>query len=301
MLSTQLNFMSQGIICAGTLLLPEHVKQAPVIIMAHGFGLIKDVGLPEFAKRFVKAGYAVFSFDYRCFGGSEGQPRHWVSPKRHLEDWKAALTFVRTLSSVDTQRIALWGYSFAGGHAIQTAAQDAHVSAVILQAPHVSGMSSLKGVPFTTLAKLSLSGVMDLFGGFVNKPVYRPIFGRGNDVAAMATAEAWDGYLSIAPALGNWQNKTRARIFLELPLYNPIRYVHKLRMPTLVISGKNDTIIPESAIRGAAQKMPNAQYFMLESNHFELCIGEIFEKNITLQLNFLARVLPVNNMSKAVA
>lgn len=30
----------------------------------------------------------------RCFGGSEGSPRNWVSPRRHLEDWDAAVQYV---------------------------------------------------------------------------------------------------------------------------------------------------------------------------------------------------------------
>ena len=34
-------------------------------------------------------------FDYRTFGGSDGEPRHWVSPRRHVEDWRAALAFVK--------------------------------------------------------------------------------------------------------------------------------------------------------------------------------------------------------------
>lgn len=91
--TSQLNFISQGTCCAGTLQLPSQNRKAPVIIMAQGFGMIKDAGLPKFAERFVVQGYAVFSFDYRGgFSESGGQPRHWVSPKRHLEDWKAAST-----------------------------------------------------------------------------------------------------------------------------------------------------------------------------------------------------------------
>ncbi len=34
-------------------------------------------------------------FDYRTFGGSDGEPRHWVSPRRHLQDWRAAVRFVQ--------------------------------------------------------------------------------------------------------------------------------------------------------------------------------------------------------------
>ena len=293
----QLTFISLGTRCAGTLQRPEGSRKAPVIIMAQGFGMIKDAGLPAFAERFVAAGYAVFSFDYRGFGESEGQPRHWVSPKRHLQDWQAALNFVQSLTEVDTQNIILWGYSFSGGHAIQTAANNNElVKAVILQAPHVDGRSSLKGVPLAKLAKLSFVGILDLFGGVVNKPVYRPIVGRENDIAAITTPGAWDSIFSQLPENAKWENKTRARIFLEVSNYNPIRVAHQLTMPVVVISGRQDCVIPEQAIRKAAFKMPNAQYYMLNSDHFQFCEGAVFDQNIALQIKFLTENVPVRTL-----
>lgn len=91
MKSIESSFHSQGARCAGTLLLPKGARTPPVIVMAHGFGSIYAAGLQVFADRFVAAGYAVYLFDYRGFGESEGEPRQWISPRRHLHDWKAAL------------------------------------------------------------------------------------------------------------------------------------------------------------------------------------------------------------------
>lgn len=45
--------------------------------------------------QFVAAGLAVLAFDYRGFGGSTGLPRHWVSPRRHLQDWEAVVSHVQ--------------------------------------------------------------------------------------------------------------------------------------------------------------------------------------------------------------
>jgi hypothetical protein len=66
--------------------------------MAHGFGAERTFGLEPFAERFAQAGLAAFVFDYRCFGDSEGQPRNLVSPRRHLQDWEAALSYVKGLT-----------------------------------------------------------------------------------------------------------------------------------------------------------------------------------------------------------
>lgn len=67
-------------------------------------------------------------------------------------------------------------------------------------------------------------------------------------------------------------------------------------MPVLVVFGRNDTIIPEAAIRAAANRMRNAKYYMLESNHFELCAGDVFEANIALQIKFMNENMPVSNV-----
>lgn len=48
-------------------------------------------------------------------------------PHRHVEDYRAALDYVRgpdLVGRVDSSRVALWGTSFAGGHVIRVAAAD---------------------------------------------------------------------------------------------------------------------------------------------------------------------------------
>ena len=53
------------------------------------------MALHGFADRFASNGLAAVIFDYRTFGGSDGEPRHWVSPKRHLEDWTSTIHHVQ--------------------------------------------------------------------------------------------------------------------------------------------------------------------------------------------------------------
>lgn len=293
MKSTHSDFVSQGIRCAGTLLTPNTGKAAPVIVMAHGFGLIRSAGLPAFAARFVQAGYAVFLFDYRSFGDSDGLPRQWISPRRHIEDWRAALAHVRTLEAVDSQRIVLWGTSFSGGHTLQVAARDAGISAVVTLVPHVSGTASLRNTSVLTALRLSLAGLQDLLGGLFDCPVYRPIVGQPGAVAALTGQGAWSGYLQLLPAQARWRNMTRAQVFLELPFYSPIRHAHKIQAPVLVIAGRNDCVTPPDAAQSAATRMPQGRFELLESDHFQPFAGDLFEQGMRMQLAFLHEVVPV--------
>lgn len=98
-------------------------------------GAQKDMGLHQYACAFVSEGLAVLVFDYRTFGGSDGQPRQWVSPSRHVEDWQAAVQYVnqQLKGQVDVSRLGLWGSSFAGGHVLATAVGKPNVLAVVSQ------------------------------------------------------------------------------------------------------------------------------------------------------------------------
>jgi alpha-beta hydrolase superfamily lysophospholipase len=93
--------------------------------------------LPSYAERFAVAGFAVLTFDYRCFGESEGQPRQLIDVKQQREDIRAATHFARRTEGIDPARIALWGTSLGGGHVIVVAADDPEIAAVIAQVPGI--------------------------------------------------------------------------------------------------------------------------------------------------------------------
>ncbi|HBX39479.1 MAG TPA: alpha/beta hydrolase, partial [Marinobacter adhaerens] len=132
MIETPLEFQSDGTTCRGVLYTPDaDSKGLPCVVMAHGFGLTHASGLAPFKEAFCNAGYAVFAFDYRHFGDSDGQPRQTLSPWKEVADWLAALNFARQLDRVDGSRICLWGTSFSGGLVIAAAAKDGNVQCTI--------------------------------------------------------------------------------------------------------------------------------------------------------------------------
>ena len=90
MIETPLEFQSDGTTCRGVLYTPDAgSKGLPCVVMAHGFGLTHASGLAPFKKAFCNAGYAVFAFDYRHFGDSDGEPRGLVSPTKQVDDYVA--------------------------------------------------------------------------------------------------------------------------------------------------------------------------------------------------------------------
>jgi len=297
MKSIDSSFTSQGLRCAGTLLLPSQGNRQdtrpPVIVMAHGFAGVRAMLLPH-ALRFVEAGYAVFLFDYRNFGDSQGQPRHWVDPGRHLQDWDAAIQHVRTLQGVDALRMVLWGTSLSGGHVTCMAARGHRLAAVIAGHPLMSGWAAVTSLSLMQLLRLTFAGLRDVIGSLFGRPHYVPVVGRPGDLAALTGAEAWDGMNQLkALAKEPWENKVLARVLLKMAYYNPIRGACKVRVPTLVIAGSNDSIVSATVAREAASRMPNAEFTLHASDHFQPYYGEYLDRNVQAQLAFLHKHVAV--------
>lgn len=120
-------FPCSDVTCEGWLYRPKRSiagsSKPPVIVMGHGMGGEKAF-LDIYASRFAEIGFAVFTFDYRCWGDSDGSPRRSIDPLKQVDDWVSAVKFVQTnVNEVDSAKLSLWGTSFAGGHVITVAAK----------------------------------------------------------------------------------------------------------------------------------------------------------------------------------
>jgi dipeptidyl aminopeptidase/acylaminoacyl peptidase len=129
---TKVHFYSDGQKLAGVLTLPEGPGPHPGIVLCHGFTGIKELILPDYAGRFVEAGFAALTFDYHGFGESEG-PRGRLIAMEQVRDIRNAITFLQSRPEVDAERIGLWGTSYGGAHAPYVAGIDDRVKCAVAQ------------------------------------------------------------------------------------------------------------------------------------------------------------------------
>lgn len=282
-------FSSGGQSCAGHLYLPDGVDRPPVVVMGHGLGAQQDFRLPAFAARFAARGLAVFTFDYRHWGESGGEPRHLLLPLRQKQDWHAALAHVRGLNAVDGRRVGIWGSSFAGAHVIHVAAEDHDIRAVVSQVLAADTAAAVRGFEASTLAKTMALGIADSARGLLGlSPLYIPIVGRPGELAVLNTAECWDGYLGLVPENSTWRNRVAARSTLHLPLYRAVKVAHRVRAPTLLMGGVRDSLVDIEDIRKLARRLPGAELREFDCNHFEPYYPPLFETFAAEQAEFLA-------------
>ena len=289
---TESHFSSDGTDCVGTLYLPPGADRPPVVVMGHGLGAQQDFRLPAFAERFVARGLAVFSFDYRHWGKSAGEPRQLLIPKRQLRDWHAALAHVRALPDVDGTRLGIWGSSFGGAHVIHVAAQDHAIKAVVSQVLAADTASAVRGFGLAYMLKSTALGVTDAVRGLLGmQPLYFPLVGKVGDTAVMNTAECWDGYLGLVPEHSTWKNQVTARSLLYLPLYRAIKVAHNVSSPTLLMGGIHDSLVAIEDIRALAARLPGSDLREYDCDHFQPYYAPLFETFVTEQADFLVEKL----------
>jgi len=287
-------FYSKGTKCAGWLYMPQASDSLPppVVVMAHGFGAESSFKLPAFAEKFVQKGMAVFLFDYRNFGSSEGEPRNLVSPSRHVRDWLAAVEHVRTLEEVDADRIALWGTSFSGGHVLVVAAIDKGISAVVSQIPFVDGIAALFSYSPGYIFKATANGLRDLLSSIIfKKRHYVKIVGEPRSFAVLNTPESLPGYMGIVPEETSWQNRCPAKALLEIPAYRPAKYAPRINCPVLVVYGEKDSLIAAGDVRKTVQRIKDVKEAPLPTGHFDIYYSEMFTKVAEIEAEFLQEEL----------
>lgn len=286
-------FPSGKDICAAWLYLPEDLPDGvspPVVILGHGLGAIREMRLDAFAERFARAGIAALAFTYRHFGDSGGQPRQLLSIKRQLADWDAAIAYVKARRDVDGSRVAVWGSSFGGGHAITVAARHPELRAAVAQCPFTDGLASALALGPAASLKLAPVLVRDL-GAKVrgSEPAMIPLAAEPGSPALMSAPDALPGYQAIVPAGMTFRNEVAARVVPTIAAYRPGRAARKVTIPVLFCVSGTDTVTPPAQTLRYARTAPLGEIKTYAAGHFDFYLGEPFEALVRDQTEFLTR------------
>jgi pimeloyl-ACP methyl ester carboxylesterase len=141
--SEHIQFYSHGKALAGTLRLPDEAgagRPVAAVVQGPGWLGLRDAKLYEpYHQALLAAGIAVFVFDYRGFGGSEGDATY-LDPMTQVEDWRSAVTYVATRAEIDPLRIGAFGSGgTGGGNAVYAAGLDDRIKATVSQVPVADG------------------------------------------------------------------------------------------------------------------------------------------------------------------
>lgn len=292
-------FDSHGLRCAAAVFRPKNGRSStPAIVMGHGFGTPRALGLYRYAEAFAQAGYIVVVFDYRYFGESEGEPRQLLSVKKQLDDWGAAVSFARTLEGVDPTRMIGWGTSFAGGHVLNLAGEGEDFAALIAQVPHVSGPAAVRSTGLKASLRIAPVAAADLLSSVLGKePHYIDSVGNPGDVAVMTSPDAMAGkermFETAGVVEGQYPETVAARIAAWIGFYSPGRKADRIQCPSLVQIMTGDAITPAATAAKVALKIPKVSIKIHEGGHFDPYVDPKWPDIIAEQLEFLDKTVPL--------
>lgn len=296
MTRTDVTFPSGEAACAAWLYAPDGAtgEPAPIIVMAHGLGGVKEERLDAFAERFTAAGYTCLVFDYRYFGASGGEPRQLLDVPSQRQDWKAAVAYARSLPTVDPDRVVVWGTSFGGGHVLVTAAEDPRIAAAISQCPFTDGLASGLAIPPLVSARVTARALRDVTAARLGRaPVMIPSYGPPGSVALMTAPDAVAGVEALIPEGASYPKEVTARIALQITTAFPGRRAKDVACPLHVVICERDTVAPAKPTQKYAAQAPRGEVKLYDAGHFDIYVGEWFERNVADQLAFLARHVPL--------
>ena len=266
-------FQSGGETVCGHLYTPEGNGPFPIVVMAGGWCYVKELVQPSYAEAFVKAGCAALVFDYRRFGDSEGSPRQHLDPNDQIEDYKNAISYAETLSVADADRIAVWGISYSGGHALIVGATDPRVRCVVSTIPVVDGLLNMQkvhgAIGFRRLREVMLEDRRKRFT--TGEPGYIPMSSPdfATEVVTWPFPEVTEVFkkLQATEAPAHEHRNTIASVEL-LCNYTVFPYVDRLlNTPTLMIVAEGDDITLWEKEIEAFNRIPTAKKRLFVVDH----------------------------------
>ena len=217
-----------------------HQKHPYILIALHGFNDYSNF-IEDSAKTFAQHGIQTFAIDQRGFGQTNTRG-YWSSTESMIKDVYALLKELH--KQYPNRPIYLFGESMGGAVALLTSTtfQDAPVSGLILSAPAVWGWATM---PWYQRWALSFAHYTFPWMTFTGKGLnIKPsdnipmLIKLGKD-ANMIRATRVDAMYGLTQLMGS-----------------ALEHSHHIRVPTLILYGEKDEIIPKEPTSMMIERLP---------------------------------------------
>jgi len=166
---------------------------------------------------------------------------------------------------------------------------------VIAQCPFTDGLASALALDPLSSVRVMALAVRDQLGAWMGKePVMVAAAGKPGATALMTAPDAMD-YLKLLPAgaEASFPNYVAARFGLQIVRYFPGRKAAKIACPVLFCVCETDSVAPAAATLRHARRAPQGEIKRYPEGHFDIYVGDAFERVVHDQIHFLHRVVPL--------
>ncbi|MFI6365196.1 alpha/beta hydrolase [Nocardia sp. NPDC050630] len=133
----------------GNLFIPKNLARgtrAAAMVVGHPMGAVKEQSANLYATKMAEQGFVTLALDLAFWGGSDGEPRNAVAPDIYTETFNAGVDYLRTLDTVDPERIGALGICGSGSFVISAAKIDPRIKAVATVSMYDMGAANRNGL-----------------------------------------------------------------------------------------------------------------------------------------------------------
>lgn len=255
-------------------------KKYPAIAISGPFGAVKEQASGLYAQALAKRGFVTLAFDPSYTGESSGEPRSVASADINTEDFSAAVDYLSNLNFVDANKIGILGICGFGGFALNAAAMDTRIKAVVASTMYDMTRVSAKGY-FDSLdadgryklkESLNEQRTLDFKNGTFAKAPGLPDKLKGDEPQFV---KDYFGYYKTPRGFhkrsinsnGNW-NLTSTLSLINMPI---LAYSDEIKSAALLVHGEkaHSRYFSEDAFKKL--KGDNKELFIVEgANHVDL-------------------------------
>lgn len=273
---TVLQFQGAGkLTMGGTLAMPERpggravgaVLIVPTVAHNDRNGYLDvvpgDAVYQDLSKAITGAGMAAFRYDRRSMGTSKMEPGEQVTFDDMVTDAHEALQFLSQRSGIDAANLAVLGHDIGGVIAMRVAATDDKVRSVVLL--------STPGRPLVDV----MAGNFEAGGGRESADAFRGV------IATLLSTGALPERGSIRPEHQTVLPLGQDALLKALYGLNPVAEAAKVKVPTLVVTGSDSTLVNGSDGALLAAAIPSAQAYTAPTNptlqHITAALPQAFD------------------------
>jgi pimeloyl-ACP methyl ester carboxylesterase len=270
------NKEANNIKLAGTLTLPNKVKNPPVVILISGSGpqnrdeeLMNHRPFLVLADHLTKQGIAVLRYDDRGVAESEGSQNNATSAD-FATDVEAAITYLKTRKDVNIKKIGLIGHSEGGFIAPMLASKNDDVAFIVLLAG--TGVDGEEVLLTQSKRASELAGVSEdviAYNEDLSKELYKIIKDNDSEIVVKEKAQLYFKELRENNSDATTKSLTDVMVnqiingvsnnwMMYFIKTDPKQFLNKVTCPVLAINGSKDfQVLPKLNLGGIKKALKN--------------------------------------------
>lgn len=254
----------------------------PVLLLIQGLGMPSAAWPPRFVEMLVDAGFRVLCFDNRDIGQSElldelGQPKVFVQALRHALHMKVRAPYRLSDMMRDADAL-LTGLGVSAAHVVGVSMGGMIAQLLALHVPErVTSLTSIMSTtnnrrlpgPRGEVRRFILRGPKD-FSTAGRLAYHRKLWPMIGSPGHVRTDEEFEAFLERIFASGMPPSGVARQTVAIFAESDRVPRLRELRVPTLVIHGDADPLVPVECGYATAEAIPDAEMVVIEGMGHDL-------------------------------